>query len=77
MPYMPRLETDGGAALVLLRLQLAGARARRESFISLEIADSAFVSALRMIGVISPPGIATATADVGVAVLEHGALGPR
>jgi hypothetical protein len=37
-------------------------RARDESsFISREIADSVFVSALRMIGVISPPSSATAT----------------
>ncbi len=38
------------------------ARARAaKSFISPEIVDSDLVSALRMIGVIRPPGIATAT----------------
>src|SRR5579863_2645504 len=48
------------AALIFLGLELAGARAAK-SFISLEMADSDLVSALRMIGVIRPPGIATAT----------------
>ena len=50
-----------GAALIFLRLELARPRARRISFISFEITVSDLVSALRITGVIRPPGIETAT----------------
>ena len=50
-----------GAALIFVRLELAVAGAAAKSRISFEIADIDLVSALRMIGVISPFGIATAT----------------
>ena len=61
MPYMPRLDTDEVPPWYSFGFSfLALARAAR-SFISLEIADSDLVSALRMIGVIRPNGSATAT----------------
>ena len=61
MPYMPRLDTEDVPPWYSCGLSfLALARAAR-SFISLEIAESDLVSALRTIGVISPNGSATAT----------------
>ena len=61
MPYMPRFDTDEVPPWYSCGLSLrARARAAR-SRIAFEIADSDLVSAWWMIGVIRPPGSATAT----------------
>ena len=66
MPNMPRLETavvpPWYSSGFSLRVRARAAR----SFISLEMVDSVLVSALRMIGVISPPGDRHRHADVGM-----------
>src|SRR5262245_17774483 len=61
MPNMPRLETDEVPPWYSCGLSFRPRARVARSFISLEIVESDLLSALRMIGVISPPGIATAT----------------
>src|SRR6266446_4206883 len=61
MPYMPRLDTADVPPWYSSGLSLRARARAAKSFISAEITETGFVSAFRMIGVISPPGIATAT----------------
>src|ERR1700689_3463225 len=61
MPKMPGFDTDQVPPLYSCGLSFLSRARWAKSFISLEIVDSDFVSALRMIGVINPFGIATAT----------------
>src|SRR5213079_3749213 len=61
MPYMPRLETAVVPPWYSSGFSLRERARVAKSFISLEMVDRVLVSALRMIGVIRPPGIATAT----------------
>ena len=60
MPYMPRLDTALVPPWYSSGLSFRARARAAKSFISFEIAESDFVSALRTTGVISPPGIETA-----------------
>src|SRR6476620_8277085 len=61
MPYIPRFDTAVVPPRYSSGLSFRARARAAKSFISAEIVDSDLVSALRMIGVIKPPGIATAT----------------